>query len=522
MSSGSEMQLTQALMRAVQTRARNPATRCGDRSRTWRELGDRVPRLAAGLRTLAPPVTRVALLAMNSDRYLELAFASAWANTVLVPLNTRWAMPENLYSVRDAECEVLFVDGHFAEQARALAQQHPLRHIVYMDDSAAPAGWEGYEALIARSEPMVDECGSDDDLCGIYYTGGTTGSPKGVMLSHKNFMSSSVNWIATLHFSEDTIYLHSAGMFHLAGMSPAIALTLAGGMHVFLPKFDPLAAFEAIEKHKVNYCLFVPTMVNMLINHPAFPEYDLTSVRYCEYGASPMPEAVLALALEKLPTWQFIQGYGMTESTALTVSLPWRYHFDQEGMPSKRNATGRAALGIDVRIVDEDGRELPRGQIGEIAVRGPQVMLGYWKKPEATAAALRKGWLHTGDGAYMDEDGFVRIVDRLKDMIISGGENVYSTEVENAVHSHPAVRECAVIGVPNEQWGESVHAVVVLKEGRLTTADAIIAHCRTRIAGYKCPRSVEFRDSLPLSGAGKVLKNVLREPHWKGRKKAVN
>ena len=516
------MQLTQALARAVQTRGRNVATICGDRTRTWSEVGDRVARLAAGLRTLAPPGTRVAVLAMNSDRYIEMLFAAAWANTVIVPLNTRWATPENLYALRDGECDVLFVDDQFHDQARDLVKGHPVRHVVHMGDQPASTGWDDYEVLIRQYEPMIDECGSGDDLCGIYYTGGTTGNPKGVMLSHKNFMTCSVNWIATLHFSEDTVYLHSAGIFHLAGACPTFALTLAGGTHVCLPKFEPVLAFEAIQSHKVNYCLFVPTMVNMLIHHPAFAKYDLTSVKYCEYGASPMRDAVLATAMEKLPTWVFIQGYGTTESTGLNLSLPWRNHFDCDPLPSKRQATGRATFCVDVRIVDDQGSEVPRGQTGEIAIRSPQVMLGYWHNQKATDAAIRNGWLHTGDAAFMDEDGFVFIVDRVNDMIISGGENVYSKEVENAIHSHPDVRECAVIGIPDERWGEAVHAVVALKEGRSATAEDIIKHCKSLIAGYKCPRSVEFRDSLPMSGAGKLLKHVLRNPHWAGRKKSVN
>ncbi len=379
-----------------------------------------------------------------------------------------------------------------------------------------------YEAMIRSSAPMADECGRDDDLCGIYYTGGTTGAAKGVMLSHRNCVAASINWIATLHFSEQTVYLHSAGLFHLAGASPAMALTMAGGTHICLPKFDAVLAFEAIQRHKVNYCLFVPTMINMLINHAQFERYDLSSVRYCEYGASPMPDSVLAQAMLKLPSWEFIQGYGLTESAALALSLPWRYHFECESLPSKRQAAGRAAYGIDVRIVDDTGQELSRGQTGEIALRGAQIMLGYWHKPEASASALRNGWLHTGDAAYMDDVGFVYIVDRVKDMIISGGENIYSREVENAIHAYLSVRECAVFGVPNERWGESVHAVVTLKESQTASSEQIIEYCHRLIAGYKCPRTAEFRDALPLSGAGKIMKNVLREPYWVGKTKAVN
>ena len=398
----------------------------------------------------------------------------------------------------------------------------PIAHRIYLGDAALPAGCIGYEALIAGSAGMENACGSDNELCGIYYTGGTTGYPKGVMLSHTNVVFASVTWIATLHFAETVVYLHSAGFFHLAGASPAFALTMAGGTHVCLPKFDAVAAFEAIEKHQVNYCLFVPTMVNLLINHPKFAEHDLSSVRTCEYGASPMPDAVLALAMEKLPTWEFIQGYGMTECAALTVSMPWRYHFDGPTWKSKRLGTGYAAYGSDIRIVDPEGREVPRGSTGEIAIRGPQVMLGYWRQPEASAAVLRNGWMISGDAAWMDEDGFIYIVDRVKDMIISGGENIYSREVENAVHAHPAVRECAVIGVPDAQWGEAVHAVVVLREGMSASAESVIAHCRMLIAGYKCPRSVELRSELPTSAAGKIMKNELRKPHWADRAKAVH
>ena len=517
------MQLTQALTRAVQTRHRHIATVYQDRKRTWAEIGARVPRIASALRGLGlRPGQRLAVLALNSDNYIELFFAAAWANLVLVPLNTRWAIPENVYSLGDADCAALVVDDAFAGQVAELRAAHPMAHVLHMGDAPTPAGLQGYETLLKSAEPMADECGSGDSLCGIYYTGGTTGSPKGVMLSHTNFVTASVNWIATLHFSEDTVYMHSAGLFHLAGASPAFALTLAGGTHVCLPKFEAVLAFEAIEKHQVNYVLFVPTMINLLLNHADFAKHDLSSVHYCEYGASPMPDAVLELAIEKLPAWEFIQGYGMTESAALTVSLPWKYHFDGDHGPARRRAAGRAAYAVDVKIVDGEGEELPRGETGEIAVRGPQVMLGYWKKPEATAAALRAGWLHTGDGAYMDEDGFVYIVDRVKDMIISGGENIYSKEVENAVHAHPAVRECAVIGVPDEKWGESVLAIVSLKDGRSATGQQIIDHCRTLIANYKCPRAVEFREALPLSGAGKIMKNVLRDPYWKGKIRSVN
>ncbi len=517
------MQLTQALTRAVQTRHRHIATLCNDRARTWGEVGARVPRLAAGLRSLGlQPGERLAVLALNSDNYIELLFAAAWADLVLVPLNTRLAVPEIVYSLQDADCVGLVVDDAFVDQVPALRASHSVAQVVHMGDAATPAGMADYEALIARSAPMPDACGRDDALCGIYYTGGTTGTPKGVMLSHRNLVAASINWVATFALSAETRFMHSAGLFHLAGTMPVLAITMAGGTHVCLPKFDVVPAFQAIERHRVSALLLVPTMLNMMLNHPEFSRYDLSSINHCEYGASPIPDAVLAAAIEKLPGWQFFQGYGMTESSALTLSLPWRFHLDGEHGLHRRKAAGWASYGVDVRVVDPEGGEVPRGTPGEVVIRGAQVMLGYWKRPEDTAAVLRDGWMHTGDGAWMDEDGFIYIVDRVKDMIISGGENIYSREVENAVHAHPAVRECAVIGIPDEKWGEAVLAVVALKAGHAATEQALIAHCHTLIANYKCPRRVAFCEALPLSGAGKIMKNVLRAPYWAGKERSVH
>ena len=516
------MQLTQALNRAVQTRGPFTATIFGERRRTWREIGDRVPRAAAGLRKLGvAPGDRIAILALNSDTYVELFFAIAWAGAVSTPLNTRWAAAEHVYALNDCGARLLLVDETFAFLIPALIGKTGVERVVYIGEGQAPGSAEDYEALLAGSEPMGDGSGFGNDLCSICYTGGTTGMPKGVMLSHTNLVFASVNWIASLHFSEDITFLHSAGFFHLAGSIPAFALTMAAGTHVCLPKFDAELAMKTIQKHRVNYCLFVPTMINMMLHHPKVGEYDLSSLRYIEYGASPISESLVDAILKRLPGCEFIQGYGMTETTALTVSLPWKYHFEQEGFPSKRTATGRAAYGVDVRIVDPMGNELPRGQHGEIAIRGPQVMLGYWNNPEETRAVLRDGWIFSGDGACMDEDGFVYILDRVKDMIVSGGENIYSREVENAIQSHPSVRDVAVIAIPSEEWGEAVHAVVVFKEGRSATFEEIHAHCRCLIAGYKCPRSMEFRDELPISAAGKLLKGELRKPYWEGRSRSV-
>jgi long-chain acyl-CoA synthetase len=517
------MKLTQALTSAIQLRKDNVGTIDVGRSRSWGEIGRRVAGAASGFRRLGVKSgDRIAILAFNSDLYIEAFYSIAWAGAVAVPLNTRWAAAENAYVLRDSEPTILLVDGAFAAMAAELRTSQSLSTLVYMGEGQPPQGMISYDEL-ADEEPIEDMSGADSDLVGIFYTGGTTGFPKGVMLSHANIVYESLVWIYSLNFREDTRYLHSAALFHLAGTSPMVALTLVGGTHVTIPKFEPEAAMKAIADHKVDYCLFVPTMLNMMLNHPSFGQHDLGSVKDCEYGASPMPDALLVKLMKVLPGWRFHQGYGMTECAALATILPWKYHSLEGPLAEKRKSAGRAAPGVEVRIVDSSGKELPRGSVGEIAIRGTGVMLGYWRKPEETSRVLRNGWLHTGDGAWMDDDGFVYIVDRLKDMIVSGGENVYSGEVENAIFQHENVRECAVIAVPDPHWGEAVHAIVVPKDGRALEPETVIVHCRKLIAGYKCPRSVEIRlEPLPLTGSGKIMKSALREEKWRGYTRSVN
>jgi long-chain acyl-CoA synthetase len=361
-----------------------------------------------------------------------------------------------------------------------------------------------------------------DDLAGLFYTGGTTGFPKGVMLSHTNMMSSGLAMRADGLAQPDGVYLHAAPMFHLADMGVAMPHWIEGNTHAIVAAFNPEAVLDVMARDRVTHVLLVPTMVQMLVDHPAMQQpRDLSALHTIAYGASPMSEAVVDRAMKALPGVGFIQAYGMTELSPLATLNPAWYHTAEGRKAGKLRSAGRASHCTEVKIVDADGREVPRGTVGEVIVRGPNVMQGYWNKPEQTTAALKNGWMHTGDGAYMDEDGFIFIADRLKDMIISGGENIYSAEVENALAQHPAVAACAVIGIPSDQWGESVHAVVVLKPDVKPEASELIDHCKALIAGYKCPRSVDFVAALPLSGAGKVLKTTLREPFWKGRTRNV-
>jgi len=519
------MRLTQALDRASQVNGRQIATRFNDRSRTWLEFRDRVARLATGLRGLGMKTgDRVAMLAQNSDRYLEWFFAVPWAGGVFVPINTRLAPPEVAYWLNDSGSEVLFIDDDFLPMLKSLdGKLDTVRQVVYVGDGAAPNGLPHFEGLLDGNAPSVDSERRGDDLAGLFYTGGTTGVSKGVMLSHTNLVSNALNIAPAMGFDAKTNWLHAAPMFHLADGCSTFAITMQAGSHCFIAKFEPTAALAAIANYRATHSVFVPTMVNMTVNHPDVGQYDLSSLQCILYGASPMPEAVIRRALEVIPGVRFVHGYGQTESAPFLTSLGPEYHDLNSPLSKKMSSVGHSGPSIEIRVLDENDEEVPAGKVGEICARAPNVMQGYWNKPELTATTLRNGWLHTGDGGYMDEDGFLYIVDRVKDMIISGGENVYSAEVENAVYQHAAVAECAVIGVPDDKWGERVHAIVRCKDGMSVDADALMAHCHELIAGYKCPRSVEFRDEpLPLSGAGKILKTELRKPYWEGHNKQVN
>jgi len=428
------------------------------------------------------------------------------------------------YWLTDSGCSGLLVDDNFIAGAETLRPRLPeLRHVIQFGDRPTSEGRHGYEALIDAALPIADAGRRGDDLAGIFYTGGTTGRSKGVMISHANILANAQNFAPGAGMDAGIRYMHAAPMFHLADGAMTFLVTAHGGMHTFLPRFEPGALLQALQDHQVTHTLIVPTMVNMLVHHPDVENRDLSSVRQVLYGASPMPEAVIRRALAVLPQARFTQAYGQSEASPVMTLLPHPYHCFAGPNAGRIKSAGQAVLGCEIRIHDPDDNEVPRGTVGEICGRGPLVMLGYWNQPDLTAHTLRNGWLHTGDGGTMDADGFIYVVDRLKDMIVSGGENVYSAEVEEALYSHSAVAECAVIGVPDDLWGERVHAVVRLKPGVLTPDDDLIAHCHTLIANYKCPRSLEIREEpLPLSGAGKILKAELRKPFWEGREKRVS
>ena len=518
------MNITHGFKRALQINASGLAVVCGDRRKTWADLGERIPRLAGGLASLGiARGDRVAVLSLNSDRYLEAYLAAAWAGAVIVPLNIRWSPLENEDALRDCRAKLLIVDKAFAAVGGTLAAAIDGLALVYADDDGAPAGMRHYEDLIAASGPVADAMCKAEDLAGIFYTGGTTGRSKGVMLSHGNLMANALNALGEGMFPSTCTYLHAAPMFHLANGAAMYSLLLSGGTNVVVKAFTPEGVMETIAREKVTEVLLVPTMIQMLVDHPALASHDMSSLEYIIYGASPISEAVLDRAIAALPATKFRQAYGMTELSPIATLLHWHEHIGEGRAKGRHRSGGRATLGCEVRIVDAEDQPVPLGTVGEIVARGDNVMMGYWERPEETERALAGGWMHTGDGGYMDADGFVYVVDRVKDMIISGGENVYSTEVENVVAQHPAVAQCAVVGIPSEEWGEQVHAVVMRKPGASVTAQEIITFCKERIAGYKCPRSVDISDNpLPMSGAGKILKRELRRPFWDSKERRVN
>jgi long-chain acyl-CoA synthetase len=518
------MYLTQGLRRSLQQTPDRIVTIFGERRRTFREFGERVARLAGALRNLGmAPGDRVSMLALNSDRYLEYMMASWWGGGVLNPVNIRWAVPEIVYSLDDCDTGILFVDDYFlpmVEGIRASAKRLPL--FIYAGEGQVPEGMLSHEQLIEQTAPIEDAGRGGEDLACIMYTGGTTGFPKGVMQSHMNLWSACIQRMAEIPLMKDSCDMHVLPLFHIAGLARSLCVFIAGEAHVIIPIFEPGKVLETIERERVGDSALVPTMILALLAHPDFSKRDLSSLKRLTYGASPTAGEMIEQVLAVLPDIELSHSYGLTEACPIVSTNPPANHVAAARKSGLVRSVGRGGFGVMVKIVDGEGHEVPRGTVGEIAVSGPNIMQGYWNKPVETAQALRDGWLFTGDGAYMDDDGYLFIVDRLKDMIVSGGENIYSAEVENVIARHEAVVMCAVIGIPHEQWGEAVHAVVVRKPGTEVDEERLRAHCRDFIAGYKCPKTIEFRNELPLSAAGKILKRDLREPFWAGKARGVN
>jgi long-chain acyl-CoA synthetase len=451
---------------------------------------------------------------------------------VLNDLNYRLAVPELEFIVNDCGARAIVADGAYLEVALQLKQRClSLEYLIYAGTEPAPAGWVHWDDLCAATP--FDEHHPElraitaDTLAAISYTGGTTGRPKGVMQSHGNLLANAKHMLLANPLRPTDRFIHAAPMFHAADAATTFALTFMGGAHVCIRGYEPELFGTVMETERVTVALIVPTMINMLLNHPATSARDFSAWRLLMYGASPMPVELLVKACSLLPC-DIVQLYGMTEASPLVTSMQRTDNRDGaagiEPARSRLASCGQPVVGVQVELRHPDGSVCKPREIGEVYVRGPNIMLGYWRRPDETAQALvADGWYRSGDVAWADEEGYLFVVDRAKDMIISGGENIYTTEVENAIFHHPAVLEVAVFGIPHENFGEVVHAEVVMKPNLSATVDEIVAICRERIGGYKVPRSVVIRsDPLPKSGAGKILKRSLRDPYWQGKARRVN
>jgi long-chain acyl-CoA synthetase len=493
----------------------------GEFTATYGQHLDRVCRLASGLsgELGIERGSRFAVMALNGHPFLELYHASLLGGRVINPLNLRLAPKELSFIIQDSGSRVCFTDAFFAGLIDSVRAEAGIDKVVLIGSGDVPHDI-AYEDLVGTGTPTVPPEPDEDDVAILMYTGGTTGLPKGVVLDNRALMLDVYKVATRWGMDESFVYLHQTPMFHAASLGAILAVPAVGGQTTFVPVFQPGPVLDVIERHQVTMTVMVPTMVAMLLDSPEFRPERLASLDVLVYGASPMPTALVERVLHTFPGMHIFQGYGMTENCGLLTCLGAEEH--RRGGDLLRSA-GRPMPGSVVSIQDEQGQILPNGQTGEVCAQAGNYMQAYWNRPEETAAVFRDGWYHTGDAGYLDADGYLYLVDRVKDMIVTGGENVYSAEVENAIASHPAVAQVAVIGIPSEQWGEAVLAIVVPKDGAQVSEDDIKAWAREGIAGYKVPKSIEFRtEPLPLSGAMKVLKRELRAAYWEGRDRAVH
>jgi long-chain acyl-CoA synthetase len=486
------------LRRAVRVAGSAEAVACGDVRLSYDETWERCRRLVGGLRALGlRPGDRVGIVGPNCHRYLEIYQAVPGAGFVLVPVNARHTAAELRYALTDAGVRLLFTSLPAADLG--------VESVVDLGD--------GYERLLAGAEPVEPPDDLDeDDLAGLFYTGGTTGAAKGVMLTHRNLVANAMHIQAFWPFRPATRWLAAAPMFHAAGSFAVLATVWHGGAHVVLPAFHPADVLDLVARERVTDTLVVPTMLAALADEQLARPRDVSTWTRIGHGGAPCATETARRAHAAFPQAELIHLYGATETAPIATAL---LHEEAYLDAPQAGSCGQAVVGVDVAVRAPTGAAAAEGEIGEVLVRGPNVMAGYWNKAAETAAALDGGWYRTGDLGYQDDGGFLYLVDRAKDMIVTGGENVYSTEVEEVLYRHPAVLEAAVFGVPDPVWGEAVHAVVVPRSA--VTAEVLLAHCRASLAGYKLPKAVDLRGQpLPKSGAGKLLKRELREPFWAG------
>lgn len=494
---------------------------CRDKRFTYRQFGDRVYRLASFLHSNGVGMgDRVAILHQNSHEFLESYFAAAQLGAILNPLNFRLSPKELSFILKDSGATLLITSNRFGDQVQSLMEMKSgLNQIIWTGLEKIPTSVESvrYEEVLrgesAIPPPTPDI--SDDDVAHLYYTSGTTGRPKGVMLSHRNVYIHALASIAELRLSDHDNWIHVAPLFHLADAWATFAITWVGGKHVVISDFDPSLVFSTIQQERVTITNMIPTMLNILVNTPGVESYDFSTIRAILSGGAPIAPEVVKKIIETFKC-DYIQTYGMTETSpylSMSILKENLACLSPEKQFVYKAKTGRPFMGVLLKVVREDGTEVTpdNREVGEIIVKGDIVTRGYWNRPEETADAIKNGWLYTGDMAVIDNEGYINIVDRKKDMIITGGENVYSVEVENALYAQPCILEAAVVGVPDPKWGEAVKAVVVLKPGHTATEEGIIHHCKRQIAGYKAPKSVDLVSELPKTGSGKIYKEGLRQ-----------
>jgi long-chain acyl-CoA synthetase len=491
-----------------------------DRPTTYGELDRRASQVANGLLASGlKPQSRVAHLDKSNDVFFELLYGCAKSNTVMVSVNWRLAAPEIAYTINDAEAEILFVgEEYFPVVEKIRAELKTVRTIVAFSgmhpEFESYANWRDRQSA---SDPMVPI--DRQDVAVQFYTSGTTGLPKGAQITNANLLQLLPTWTPTWHMGPGVPNIVVLPMFHIGGAGWALAGTYAGCTNYVTREVVPLQILQLIEERRIEVMLAVPAIILFLLQTPQIRETDLSSLKIIVYGAAPIPADLLRQAIRVFPCG-FQQVYGLTETTGAITLLPPADHDPND--PKKLLSCGYAQTGVELRIVGDDDKDCAPNKVGEIAVRSPQIMKGYWKLPDATRRAMRGDWFFTGDAGYLDEKGYLFIYDRVKDMVVSGGENIYPAEVESALFGHPAVADVAVIGVPDDRWGEAVKAIVVKKPDADVTPAELIAWARERIAGYKLPKSVDFVDALPRNPTGKILKRELREPYWKGKERRVN
>jgi long-chain acyl-CoA synthetase len=495
----------------------------GDREVTWRELDERSSRLANAL--LAAGVTandRIARIEKNAPDYFELAFAASKVNAVLVDVNWRLAPAEMRQIIDDAGARVLFVGDEFTPCLEKIeAELTSVERTVLL--GAADATHESIDAFAdAQLAEDPGHEGSSQDICLQLYTSGTTGLPKGVMLSNQNLFSFIEEVPKQWEFTPESVSHVVMPTFHIAGSGWGLVSLAMGSRMILDREVDPVRILQEVEAHKITHAIYVPAVLQFLQIVPNAHDHDLSSMELVAYGASPITEQVLRAAMAQFATAKFVQVYGLTETTGAVVQLDSEDH-DPEHRPELLRSAGKPYPWIELRVVGGDGEDVAQGEIGEIWIRGVQVMVGYWNNPSETDRAITPdGWFRSGDAGYLDEQGYLFLHDRVKDMIVSGGENVYPAEVENAVMGCPGVADVAVIGVPDDKWGEAVKAIVVKQPDAEVTAEQVIAWARERIAGFKVPKSVDFVGELPRNPSGKILKKDLRSPYWEGRERQIN